>query len=209
MNRIAYMVLRNFFRAPIWFYHIWKLGRSGDTHTEQQRYDYIRNVVKTVNRTGRVEVEVHGIQNLPEKNGFILFPNHQGLFDVLAIMESCPNPLGIVVKKEASNIILIKQVIAAMHGMAIDRQDVKASLKVITKMTEDVKQGRNYVILDVYKRQVQPFAIWLVTTKKERTIHMEYKPAGVSKAMRIAFPIVVTIIVGMIAQMCIRDRNHP
>lgn len=107
MNRIAYMVLRNFFRAPIWFYHIWKLGRSGDTHTEQQRYDYIRNVVKTVNRTGRVEVEVHGIQNLPEKNGFILFPNHQGLFDVLAIMESCPNPLGIVVKKEASNIILI------------------------------------------------------------------------------------------------------
>ena len=33
-----------------------------------------------------------------------------------------------------------------MHGMAIDRQDVKASLKVITKMTEDVKQGRNYVI---------------------------------------------------------------
>ncbi len=102
--------------------------------------------MKTVNRTGRVEVEVHGIQNLPEKNGFILFPNHQGLFDVLAIMESCPNPLGIVVKKEASNIILIKQVIAAMHGMAIDRQDVKASLKVITKMTEDVKQGRNYVI---------------------------------------------------------------
>lgn len=61
-------------------------------------------------------------------------------------MESCPNPLGIVVKKEASNIILIKQVIAAMHGMSIDRQDVKASLKVITKMTEDVKQGRNYVI---------------------------------------------------------------
>ena len=113
MNRIAYMVLRNFFRAPIWFYHIWKLGRSGDTHTEQQRYDYIRNVVKTVNRTGRVEVEVHGIQNLPEKNGFILFPNHQGLFDVLAIMESCPNPLGIVVKKEASNIILI---IHARHG---------------------------------------------------------------------------------------------
>ena len=102
--------------------------------------------MKTVNRTGRVEVEVHGIQNLPEKNGFILFPNHQGLFDVLAIMESCPNPLGIVVKKEASNIILIKQVIAAMHGMSIDRQDVKASLKVITKMTEDVKQGRNYVI---------------------------------------------------------------
>ena len=46
---------------------------------------------------------------------------------------------------------------------------------------------------------VQPFAIKLVTTKKERTIHMDYQPGAVSKSMRIAFPIVVTIIVGFIA----------
>ncbi|HIQ73008.1 MAG TPA: sodium ion-translocating decarboxylase subunit beta [Candidatus Cottocaccamicrobium excrementipullorum] len=46
---------------------------------------------------------------------------------------------------------------------------------------------------------VQPFAIKLVTTKKERTIHMEYQPGTVSKGMRIAFPIVTTLIVGFIA----------
>ena len=50
---------------------------------------------------------------------------------------------------------------------------------------------------------VQPFAIKLVTTKKERCIHMEYKPGNVSKPMRIAFPIVVTIIVGMVAPMSV------
>lgn len=46
---------------------------------------------------------------------------------------------------------------------------------------------------------VQPFAIRLVTTKKERRIHMEYNPASVSKTMRIAFPVAVTIIVGFVA----------
>jgi len=46
---------------------------------------------------------------------------------------------------------------------------------------------------------VQPFAIKLVTTKKERCIHMEYKAGTVSKGMRIAFPIIVTFIVGFIA----------
>jgi len=46
---------------------------------------------------------------------------------------------------------------------------------------------------------VQPFAIRLVTTKKERQIHMEYHPGEVSKATRIAFPIVVTFVVGLIA----------
>lgn len=50
---------------------------------------------------------------------------------------------------------------------------------------------------------VQPFAIRLVTTKKERQISMEYQPGNVSKSMRIAFPIVVTMIVGMIAPMSV------
>ena len=46
---------------------------------------------------------------------------------------------------------------------------------------------------------IQPAAIKLVTTKKERQIHMEYNPKNVSRQMRIAFPIVVTIIVGLVA----------
>ena len=46
---------------------------------------------------------------------------------------------------------------------------------------------------------VQPMAIKLVTTKKERRIKMEYKPENVSKTMRIVFPIAVTMIVGLVA----------
>ncbi len=46
---------------------------------------------------------------------------------------------------------------------------------------------------------VQPAAIKLVTTKKERCIPMTYNPANVSKGLRIAFPVVVTLIVGMVA----------
>ncbi len=46
---------------------------------------------------------------------------------------------------------------------------------------------------------VQPFAIRLVTTKKERCIRMEYTPGTVSKGMRIAFPILTTFLVGLAA----------
>uniref|UniRef100_UPI004055C3D4 sodium ion-translocating decarboxylase subunit beta n=1 Tax=Agathobacter sp. TaxID=2021311 RepID=UPI004055C3D4 len=46
---------------------------------------------------------------------------------------------------------------------------------------------------------VQPFAIKLVTTKKERQIHMNYNPGNVSKTMRIIFPIMVTFLVGLVA----------
>ena len=46
---------------------------------------------------------------------------------------------------------------------------------------------------------VQPFAIRLVTTKKERRIHMDYTPGAVSQRMKIAFPIIVTFLVGLIS----------
>ena len=46
---------------------------------------------------------------------------------------------------------------------------------------------------------IQPFTIELVTTKKERQIRMRYTGDTVSKGVRIAFPIVVTLIVGLIA----------
>jgi len=46
---------------------------------------------------------------------------------------------------------------------------------------------------------VQPFAIKLVTTKKERMIRMDYNPKSVSKMTKILFPIIVTFIAGLIA----------
>ena len=46
---------------------------------------------------------------------------------------------------------------------------------------------------------VQPPVIKLLTTKKERLIRMEYRPAAVSKTTRILFPIVITIKTGIVS----------
>jgi len=46
---------------------------------------------------------------------------------------------------------------------------------------------------------IQPFAIKLVTTKKDRTMRMPYRAQGVSKRLRIMFPIVVSVIAGLVA----------
>lgn len=46
---------------------------------------------------------------------------------------------------------------------------------------------------------IQPFAIRLVTTKKERMIRMPYNPRSVSKRSKILFPIIVTVVAGYVA----------
>ena len=46
---------------------------------------------------------------------------------------------------------------------------------------------------------IQPAVIKCITTKKERCIHMEYKGKRVSKTVKILFPIVITMVAGLIA----------
>ena len=46
---------------------------------------------------------------------------------------------------------------------------------------------------------IQPPFIKLLTTKKERMIRMPYEPKAVSKTTKILFPIVITVIAGLVA----------
>ena len=46
---------------------------------------------------------------------------------------------------------------------------------------------------------IQPPIIKLLTTKKERLIRMPYRPKNVSKTTRILFPIIITVIAGLVA----------
>jgi 1-acyl-sn-glycerol-3-phosphate acyltransferase len=145
MKRILLMIFLNIFIAPIWFIKICIYGKN-EKYTEVQKYELLKYAVTKANKSGKVKLEIYGVENLPEETGYIMFPNHQGLYDVLAFFESHPRPFTVVMKKEVENVIFLKQILIALKAQAIDRNDVKQSLKVINQMTEEVKQGRNYII---------------------------------------------------------------
>lgn len=145
MRRIALMVFRLLYKAFYYFYHICKCASREDISYEEG-FRWIKRTTILANRAGRVKIDAHGLENLPEKDGFIMFPNHQGLFDVLVFFESCPRPFAFVIKKEAANIILLKQVREALGSLVMDREDIRQSMKVIQTMAEEVKKGRNFLI---------------------------------------------------------------
>lgn len=139
------MVAVLFLKVPYYFLGIWYCGKFRPDGYEKN-YAFVKHVTKKANRAGRVTIETHGLKNIPEENGFVFFPNHQGLFDVLVFFESCPVPFAFVIKKEAAKIILLKQVMAAVGSIAIDREDIKQSMRVINQVAEEVRRGRNFLI---------------------------------------------------------------
>jgi 1-acyl-sn-glycerol-3-phosphate acyltransferase len=75
-----------------------------------------------------------------------MFPNHQGLFDALAFLETHERPFVTVMKKEVKDTILLKQIIQILQAEVIDREDIRQSMQVIMNMTRRVKEGENFII---------------------------------------------------------------
>lgn len=140
------MVLRNLILVPIMWIKLFYHAAHVDNYTEEQHYKMLKFIVKRANKGGNVAIDVHGQENIPDKDGFIFFPNHQGLYDVLAIMDACPRPFSVVAKKEVENHYFLKRVFACLRAHTIDRDDLRHGLQVITEVAEEVKEGRNYII---------------------------------------------------------------
>ena len=145
MERIILMIIKRIFIAPYWLYLICKYGNT-EKYSEEERYRVLSNIVKKVNRAGNVKIISDGEENLPKENGYVLFPNHQGLFDALVLLETNKQPITFVMKKEIENQWFIKKIIKLLQAQIIDRDDIRQSMSVINTMTKEVKEGRNYVI---------------------------------------------------------------
>lgn len=146
MKRIIMMVLRNILLVPYMWIKLCYHASHVDKYTEEEHYKMLRFITRRANIGGNVTVDVHGQENIPEKDGFMFYPNHQGLYDVLAILDVCPRPFSVVAKKEVQNIQFLKQVIACMRAYLLDREDVRQAMQVIIDVTREVKSGRNYLI---------------------------------------------------------------
>lgn len=146
MKRILLMVFRNILLVPYMWCRLCYHASHTEKYTEDEQYDLLKFIVLRANKGGNVCIETHGTENIPKDNGYMFFPNHQGLYDVLAIIEACPKPFSVVAKKEIKNIQFLKQVFACMKAYMIDRENVRQAMQVIIDVSNEVKNGRNYLI---------------------------------------------------------------
>ncbi|MBR6478792.1 MAG: 1-acyl-sn-glycerol-3-phosphate acyltransferase [Lachnospiraceae bacterium] len=171
------MVLANILWAPFAFIKLcWIAKRyNGDYNPG---FQMSKKIAKHAIWGGNVKLEVHGIENVPKEDGFMFYPNHQGLFDSLTFFASSPRPFAAVIKKEARNVILLKQVIESTGTLAMDREDVRQSMQVINQIAEEVKGGRNYLIFPEGHRS------------REGNKVQEFKPGSFKAAQKAKCPIV-------------------
>ena len=146
MQRILLMVLQNFWFVPGAWLKLCRYAKNTEKYPEMTKWQHIQYIMKRAVTSGNVKFECYGVENVPKEDGFLLYGNHQGLFDIVAIGASCPKPLGAVLKKELKGIPFVEQVRLCTNSFCMDREDVRQSMTVINNVIKEVKAGRNYLI---------------------------------------------------------------
>lgn len=146
MWRFAYTVARHLLS---YLQSILKMRRMTvpGKYSEEERYRYLQEVVHRVMWGKRfIRTQVYGEENLPKEGGYVMYPNHQGKYDAYGIVGVHKKPSTVVMDKEKSFDLFIKQVIDLLDAKRLDKQDVRQAFSVINEIAEEVKQGRRYII---------------------------------------------------------------
>ena len=109
MNRLALMVLENIGKLPGLYGKLCHYAKHTDKYPEAEKWRHIQQIMRLAANSGNVDLRVYGKENIPKEGGFMLYGNHQGMFDVVALAASCDAPLGAVYKKELKSVPVLKE----------------------------------------------------------------------------------------------------
>lgn len=156
MKRIWLMVLRNILSVPYWYLKLWYYAMNSSRISEEKKLVLFKEIVSRANRGGNVTVLSRGVENIPKDQSFMYFPNHQGLYDVLALLDGTPRFFSVVMKKELERIPFLNLIFRIMGAHSMDREDVRQAMKVIQKVSQEVKEGKNFLIFPEGTRSKEP-----------------------------------------------------
>lgn len=145
MLRFLYLIVRNIFIIPGIISKMRQLI-ADENSTEEEKYKYLQYIVGLMQKTGHIKTLVYGEENLPVEGGYVMYPNHQGKYDAYGIAAVHKKPCTVVIDRERSNFIFVREIIDMIQGKRLDKKDVRQGFRIMSQVAEEVKAGRRYIV---------------------------------------------------------------
>lgn len=183
MFRFLWVIVKNIFRAPYLLPIMRYMTKHSDKYSEKRRYKLAKHMIYLLKKSGRIETICTGTENLPIEGGYVMYPNHQGKYDVIGIMDGHDEPCTFVMDRNKSHSLLIKEFIDLLEGKRMDIKDVRQAMKIILEIADEVADGRRFILFpeggyDRNKNKVE-----------------EFKPGSFKCATRAKVPIVPVALI--------------
>jgi 1-acyl-sn-glycerol-3-phosphate acyltransferase len=93
-----------------------------------------------------VKVHVEGLENIDPGRAYVYAANHQGGFDILAILGRLPVQFRWLAKEELFHVFVMGRAMKAIGYIPINRQDRRKAFESITRAAEKIRSGTSVVI---------------------------------------------------------------
>ena len=132
MWRYYYTIGRNIFRIPEVIKTMKDMielsNNRPDEYNEEVKYRYVQYITDIMQKTGHINTEVFGEENLPKEGGYMMYPNHQGKYDVYGIVSVHKQPCTFVMDIKKSNAIFIKQIVDILDAKRLDKKNNRQAM---------------------------------------------------------------------------------
>ena len=117
-----------------------------EKYSEEERYELARYAIHLMKMTGAIHTKAYGTEKLPETGGYMMYPNHQGKYDALGIIDTHEKTCSLVMDKAKSRTILVSEFVDLLGGKRLDKKDVRQALTIINDVSQEVKAGKRYIL---------------------------------------------------------------
>ena len=118
-----------------------------DVRTSREKiYRLMQRLTHDMIKGANMEVNIKGIENLPEKGPVLYIANHSSIFDTVLLVNTIKEPCIFIGKKEVAKLPLINKWFDALGCIYIDREDKRQSLECILKGINELKSGQSIIL---------------------------------------------------------------
>lgn len=143
--RFYFVIFANLFRAPLLPYMSY-MGAHPEKYSEERRYKMVNHIIDLMKKSGNIHTQGFGKENLPKEGGYIMYPNHQGKYDVLGMIHTHEKPCAFVMDEKRSHMPIVHQVVSFLQSKRMVLDDVRQSFQVINEVAKEVEKGKRYII---------------------------------------------------------------
>ncbi|PGK52497.1 1-acyl-sn-glycerol-3-phosphate acyltransferase [Priestia megaterium] len=161
-----------------------KIAKELGSKTQKKyAFQFAQSVSRELMNILNIPITADGVTNIPVDTPVLYVCNHQGNFDSLGLIATSPLPISFISKKEVKKIPIIRNWMALMGCLFIDRKKGKGSAIAIKERFQHVNKG-------------EAFVIYPEGTRSKSDKMGSFKKGGLQIAYEVGIPIVPVTISG-------------
>ena len=152
---ISFCVIAFLLSLPF-FLVTWIVGKFSKAKADRMHLVVAKGICRVALFLAGTRYTIIGREKIPKDTAVLYIINHRSVFDILMMYMFVPGPTGFIGKLSLRKIPVLNLWLIRLHGLFLDREDIRQGLKTILAAIEEIRNGISIAIFPEGTRGKDP-----------------------------------------------------